>query len=129
MDIVIMAAGFGTRLEPVTNNMSKVMVPVANKPLLEWVFNSAKKISKDVFIIVRKDQQDVKEFFSGKAEFIYQEKPLGTAHAIGLCGEHVRNDRDPVPARRSGDGADAADPRSAGHPDRRAVPPECRGPL
>lgn len=89
MQCVIMAAGFGTRLEPVTNNMSKVMVPVANKPLLEWVFNAAKKISNDVFIIVRKDQQDIKEFFSDKAEFIYQDKPLGTADAIGCCKEFV----------------------------------------
>lgn len=89
MHAVIMAAGYGTRLEPLTNTMSKVMVPVANKPLLEWVFTSAQKIFKDVFIIIRKDQQDVKEFFSDKAEFIYQDKPLGTAHAIGLCSEYV----------------------------------------
>lgn len=89
MQCVIMAAGFGTRLEPVTNNMSKVMVPVANKPLLEWVFGAAKKVSKDVFIIARRDQKDVIDFFSGRAEFIYQDKPLGTADAIGCCKEFV----------------------------------------
>ena len=86
-----MAAGHGTRLEPLTNTMSKVMVPVANKPVLEWVFNAAQKISKDVFIIARHDQKDVNEFFKGKAEFIYQDKPLGTANAIGLCREYVND--------------------------------------
>ncbi len=89
LSAVIMSAGLGKRLEPITGSMSKVMVPVANKPLLEWVFDSARKISKDVFIIARKDQKDVLDCFESRATFIYQDKPLGTGHAIGLCSEFV----------------------------------------
>jgi len=37
MKAVIMAGGFGTRLRPLTNNLPKPMVPMANKPMMEHV--------------------------------------------------------------------------------------------
>jgi mannose-1-phosphate guanylyltransferase/phosphomannomutase len=33
---VILSAGFGTRLKPLTDTMPKVMIPIGNKPLLQW---------------------------------------------------------------------------------------------
>jgi len=43
MKAVIMAGGFGTRLKPLTNNLPKPMVPVANKPMMQHIVELLKK--------------------------------------------------------------------------------------
>jgi len=43
MKAVIMAGGSGTRLRPLTCNLPKPMVPVANKPMSEHIVNLLKK--------------------------------------------------------------------------------------
>ena len=40
---VIMAGGFGTRLRPLTNNLPKPMVPLANRPMMEHIIELLKK--------------------------------------------------------------------------------------
>ena len=94
MQAVILAAGVGTRLEPVTMTMSKGMVPLANKPMLEWIVETARAATDKVFIVVRKDQTDIITYFKPRkdVEFIYQDKPLGTAHAVLLAKGHVKDD-------------------------------------
>jgi bifunctional UDP-N-acetylglucosamine pyrophosphorylase/glucosamine-1-phosphate N-acetyltransferase len=94
MQAVILAAGAGTRLEPVTMTMSKGMVPLANKPMLEWIIETARAAADKVFIVVRKDQTDIITYFKNRqdVEFIYQDKPLGTAHALLQAKGRVKGD-------------------------------------
>ena len=42
MKAVILAAGEGKRLRPFTETIPKVMLPVANKPVLEYVIDAVK---------------------------------------------------------------------------------------
>ncbi|MBI2972002.1 MAG: NTP transferase domain-containing protein [Candidatus Aenigmarchaeota archaeon] len=91
MQAVILAAGLGTRLEPVTTTLSKPMVPVANKPFLEWLSSSLP--CDDVALVIRKEQNDIIDYFSGndRIQFVFQEKPLGTADALKRCKDVVRD--------------------------------------
>ncbi|MBS3056596.1 MAG: NTP transferase domain-containing protein [Candidatus Aenigmarchaeota archaeon] len=82
MKFVILAAGNGTRMCPLTQTMSKPMIPVANKPLLEWYVEKIEKLGTDIILVVRKDQKDIREYFDGRVEFAYQDTPKGTADAI-----------------------------------------------
>ncbi|MBI5166384.1 MAG: mannose-1-phosphate guanyltransferase [candidate division NC10 bacterium] len=43
MKAVIMAGGFGTRLRPLTNNIPKPMIPMANKPIMEHIVELLKE--------------------------------------------------------------------------------------
>ncbi|MEB2365069.1 MAG: sugar phosphate nucleotidyltransferase, partial [Chloroflexota bacterium] len=53
MKAIILAAGQGTRLRPVTLTMPKPMVPVANKPLIEYAVDLLKAAGvHDIGIIV-----------------------------------------------------------------------------
>lgn len=94
MKAVIMAAGEGTRLRPLTLTMSKPMVPLANKPMLEWIVEGLKDIASEVFIIVRKAQSDIINHFKNRPriKFIYQEKPLGTGHALLQANAYLAGD-------------------------------------
>jgi len=48
---VILSAGFGTRLRPMTDGIPKVMVPFFNKPLLQWHIEQFKKYGVEEFFI------------------------------------------------------------------------------
>ena len=88
MQVVILAAGSGERMKPLTETMSKVMIPVANKPLLEWMIGSLEGITDEIILVIRREQKDITEKFP-QCRFVYQDEPLGTANAIACCEGHV----------------------------------------
>lgn len=51
MKAILLAAGFGTRLRPVTNVMPKPMVPVANRPLIGWAVEALVRAGIDDIVI------------------------------------------------------------------------------
>ncbi len=69
MKAVILAAGEGSRMRPLTYSRPKVMLPIANKPILEHLLIEAKQagIKEFIFIVGYCDEQ-VRDFFgSGEA--------------------------------------------------------------
>jgi len=87
MKAVILAAGEGKRLRPFTETMPKVMLPVANKPIIEHVFDAVKNSGIDeIIVIVGYKKEVIMDFFKDykgiKITYVTQEKQLGTAHAL-----------------------------------------------
>jgi bifunctional UDP-N-acetylglucosamine pyrophosphorylase/glucosamine-1-phosphate N-acetyltransferase len=91
MQVVILAAGGGTRMSPLTKTMSKAMIPIANKPCLHWIVSNC-DFADEILIVISLRQQDVENYFSWnkKIKFVYQEEQLGTAHALAQCEEHIK---------------------------------------
>lgn len=96
MKTIILAAGQGKRLQPISNTRPKVMVPIANKPLLEHVILKAKKAGlTDFIILVSYRKEQIIEYFNDGSEwnvnieYVDQGKPQGTAHAVASCQDHV----------------------------------------
>jgi len=93
---VILAAGEGNRMRPLTGNRPKVMLPIANKPILEHLLNEVKAagVSDFIFIVGYCDEQ-VRSYF-GRGEqwgvniaYSEQRKQLGTADAIRMVEDMV----------------------------------------
>ncbi len=91
MKAVILAAGEGSRMRPLTHTRPKVMLPIANKPILEHLLIEASRagISEFIFVVGYCDKQ-VRDYF-GKGErwgvnivYCKQRKQLGTADAIKM---------------------------------------------
>ncbi len=89
MKAVILAAGEGTRMRPLTYTRPKVMLPIANKPILEHLLNEMKQagISDFVFVVGYHDEQVRDYFGDGKrwdvnVQYVAQRKQLGTADAV-----------------------------------------------
>lgn len=86
---VVLAAGEGRRLDPLTNRRPKPMVPVANQPILEYVVSAIADAGIDrIVLVVGYQEERIRNHFGDgnewgiEIEYVVQEKQLGTAHAI-----------------------------------------------
>ena len=91
MRAIILAAGEGVRMRPLTYTRPKVMLPLANKPILEHLLIQAKKtgITDYIFVVGYHDEQ-VRDYFGDgekwkvNIEYCTQRKQLGTADAVKM---------------------------------------------
>ncbi len=86
---VILAAGEGERLRPFTASKPKVMIPVANKPVLQYVIETlALGGIRRIVIVVGYRREQVLDFlgsgekFGVEIDYVMQDQQLGTAHAL-----------------------------------------------
>lgn len=98
MKCVVLAAGEGKRMHPLTFTRPKVMLPIANKPILEWnLLNAIDAGLKEFIFVVSYKSEMVRNFFGNGEkwnvyiEYVNQGKALGTAHAIGMVEKFVDN--------------------------------------
>ena len=90
LDILILAAGKGTRMK---SSLPKVLHPIAGKPLINHVIETAKFLTSDpLSIIVGHGAEQVKQELSEQHTFILQEQQLGTGHAVQQALPYFRND-------------------------------------
>lgn len=93
---VILAAGRGTRLHPVTRTQPKEMVPVGRKPVIEYIVEELAQAGiTDVLIVTGRHKSTLEAYFDdgvpsfgnegvGKTRiyFVRQPQPLGTGDAV-----------------------------------------------
>ncbi|MDY6892749.1 MAG: bifunctional sugar-1-phosphate nucleotidylyltransferase/acetyltransferase [Chloroflexota bacterium] len=86
---IILAAGEGQRLRPFTATRPKVMIPIANKPMLRYVVEAvaANGIRKILMVVGYKKEQVINYFGAGEQfnvgiDYVEQKQQLGTAHAL-----------------------------------------------
>src|SRR5437899_114472 len=98
MKAVVLAAGEGARMGPFTASVPKVMIPVGNRPVLEYVVQALvdNGIRDLVFIVGYRRERIQSHFQDGKAfgahiTYVTQTKQLGTAHAIWEARAHLED--------------------------------------
>ncbi|MFH1169232.1 MAG: bifunctional sugar-1-phosphate nucleotidylyltransferase/acetyltransferase [Chloroflexota bacterium] len=96
---VILAAGEGQRLRPFTVTRPKVMLSIADKPILQYAVEAlAENGIRNIVLVVgyRKEQvfnyMGSGEKFGVDITYITQEKQLGTAHALAQASEVVEDE-------------------------------------
>ena len=98
MDAIVLAAGEGVRLRPLTSTRPKPMLPVAGKPILEWDLEAldCAKV-KNVYIVVGYKADVIKSYFGGRfrgmrLHYVTQKEQLGTGDAVAQVGNLVKGD-------------------------------------
>ena len=93
---VVLAAGEGVRLLPITETRSKHMVPIAGRPIIEHVVRSLTTSGVSELLVVVGYKRDILQGFLGdggkfgaKISYAVQPGVLGTAHAIGMAEDFV----------------------------------------
>jgi glucose-1-phosphate thymidylyltransferase len=93
---VILAAGKGSRLYPVTHHIPKPLLPLANRRTLEYAFDRLKEMGiKEVCIVVGESEPAMREAlgdggqFGIRLDYVRQTEPKGLAHAVGFAKDFV----------------------------------------
>lgn len=99
MKAVVMAGGEGTRLRPLTSNQPKPMVPVVNKPAMEYIIELLKKYEFiDIVATLQFLPQLIKNYFGEGGDlgvnlaYAIEEHPLGTAGSVKNAEKHLGDD-------------------------------------
>ncbi len=95
MQCVILAAGKGTRLRPLTDNCPKPLVKVGGRPLLDHIVEALPSAVDELIIVVGYLGDQIKEYcgteFHGrKVRFVEQTEQNGTARALWLCKDMIK---------------------------------------
>lgn len=94
---IVLHGGHGTRLRPLTHTGPKQLIPVANKPISQYVLEDLIKAGVEEIAIVLGDVYPKKVMdyygdgsgFGVNISYIRQEEPKGIAHAVALCEKFV----------------------------------------
>ena len=98
MNAVVLAAGKGTRLRPLTDNKPKGMVEVDDKPLLTHCFEQLAELGADEFFVVVGYMKEViiehygDEFEGVPITYAHQREQSGLAHALLTVEEYIDDD-------------------------------------
>ncbi|EKD58964.1 MAG: hypothetical protein ACD_56C00017G0002 [uncultured bacterium] len=97
MQIVILAAGRGTRMGELTNDVPKPMLQIKGKPILAHKIEELPKEIDEVILIVgylgNKIQEYFGNFYAGrKISYIVQEELNGTGGAVHLAKDLIKDD-------------------------------------
>jgi len=89
--IFLMAGGFGTRLQPLTDHCPKPMLRVGDKPILELIVeNFVNAGFHRIFVSTHYRAEMIQEHFGdgsrwgASIRYVHEERPLGTGGALGL---------------------------------------------
>lgn len=89
MKALILAGGMGKRLRPLTDDKPKPMIPISNKPILEWQIDWLKSHNiRDIVLCTGYMGDNISEYFGNgekfdvNIEYSKEEEPLGTGGAL-----------------------------------------------
>ena len=95
MKAVVLAAGQGTRIRPLSSSVPKPMLPVADRPLAAHTVDAAVDAGADeVILVIGYEAETVREYFGAEyrgvpISYAVQEEQAGTAHAVNAASEHL----------------------------------------
>lgn len=96
---VILAAGKGSRLYPVTHHIPKPLLPLANRPTLAYAFERLKEIGvSDIALVVGENEGAMRDAlgdgsgYGVQLSYVRQLEPKGLAHALSFAESFVAGD-------------------------------------
>lgn len=93
---VVLSAGLGSRIKPLSFETPKPLLPVCNKPIMQYQLEAMASTGiRDFIIVVGYLKEKIMEYFGDgsswglRIRYVEQEKALGIAHAIGQLERHL----------------------------------------
>jgi len=96
MDAIILTAGKGTRLHPLTTTFPKPLFPIAGRPLLSYTLDSLSEYVNHVIIVIGHKGNQIKNEieklnYPFKISWVIQNEQRGTGHALNMCKDYIES--------------------------------------
>ncbi len=99
MKAVVLAGGFGTRIQPLTNSCPKPMLPIVNKPMMEHTMVALRDLGIKDFIVLLYFKPDIiRDYFKDGKDlginitYVLPDDDYGTAGSVKLAQELIGDD-------------------------------------
>ncbi len=99
MKAVVMAGGFGSRIQPLTNSRPKPMLPVINRPMMENTMITMRDLGiKDFIVLLYFKPEVIQDYFGDGSDFgmnityVIPDDDYGTAGAVKLAQDLIGDD-------------------------------------
>ncbi|MFC2136148.1 sugar phosphate nucleotidyltransferase [Bacteroidota bacterium] len=95
---VVLAAGKGERMLPLTEGLPKPLIKINDKPFITYLLDNLEKAGYEkVFLVVEYLKDKMKEYFANHSysfdfQFIDQGEPMGTGHAVLVAKDYVEGE-------------------------------------
>lgn len=93
MEAVILAGGFGTRIQPLTYTRPKPLLPLLNRPMLATILDSLPEVVRRIILPVNYLREQIEAYFEDHPDprivLVEEFNPLGTGGAIKNCEDHL----------------------------------------
>jgi bifunctional UDP-N-acetylglucosamine pyrophosphorylase/glucosamine-1-phosphate N-acetyltransferase len=89
---IILAAGMGKRMY---SDKSKVLHEIFEKPMIEYVLSSLNNHKfEEIIVVAGHKKESLIEYFQDRVKFVFQDEQKGTAHAVMMAREYIKNNLD-----------------------------------
>ncbi len=93
---LLLAAGEGTRLRPLTYQIPKPLIDICGKPILQYALEQLKNYVDEFIIVVGYKAEQIQNYFGTnfqgrKINYVLQDKLLGTADAVRRARAYLEN--------------------------------------
>ena len=89
MRAMILAAGYATRLAPLTDSIAKQLLPVGGRPMLDWVCDKVEEVSDDIHLVTNsRFADDFRRWASGrKGVTVHDDGTMSNDDRLGAIGD------------------------------------------
>lgn len=94
MQCVILAAGKGTRMRPLTETTPKPLIPVCGKPILDHIIEALPPVINEVILVTNYLEDQIRDYYSSKwngrkVSYVTQENPSGGTGQALMCAREL----------------------------------------
>jgi glucose-1-phosphate thymidylyltransferase len=89
MRAMILAAGYATRLAPLTDSIAKQLLPVGGRPMLDWVCDKIEEVSDDIHLVTNsRFADDFRRWASGRnGVTVHDDGTMSNDDRLGAIGD------------------------------------------
>ncbi len=95
INVIVLAAGKGSRMKSNLDNISKVGYPILGVPVVEYVLNAVDALEpRKIIVVVGHAGEYTTSIVKSRACTVWQKEQKGTGHAVMQAVEHIKEDQE-----------------------------------
>ncbi len=89
MRAIVLAAGYATRLRPLTDSVAKQLLPIGGRPMLDWVCDKIEAVTADIHVVTNaRYAEDFRRWAAGRGDVtVHDDGTVSNEDRLGAIGD------------------------------------------